>query len=46
MKLAATAPMARKATFASGVAPPLTLRWIPPATTKREPVSPMNEMYS
>ncbi len=46
MKLAATAPTARKTTFASGVAPPLTLRWIPPATTKREPIRAMNEMYS
>ena len=43
---AISAPMARKTTLSSGVASPFTLRWMPPATTKREPMSTMNEKYS
>ena len=44
--LATIAPMPRKAVLASGVASPLTLMWIPPDTTKSEPMSAMKLKYS
>jgi hypothetical protein len=41
-----TAPMARRMTFAWGVDLPFILIWMPPETTKSEPISAIKLMYS
>ncbi len=46
MKLASTAPIARKTTLTIGVASPFTLMWMPPETTNNEPIRQMKEKYS
>ena len=46
MKLASTAPMSRKTQFTNGVASPFTRMWMPPLTTKSEPMSAMKLTYS